>query len=195
MSSKKRILIVIAILLGALLISVIANLIITLVQRSSNPKKYEEYVERYASEYNVPEYIIYAVINVESSFDANLRSNDGAIGLMQIKPDTLKLLESDLHFDKRIDAESLYDPEASIYYGTYYLRYLFNKYKKWDVAIAAYNAGENTVDSWLDDLEYSKNGETLNKIPDKKTKSYVKAVNSSADYYKNTYYKNGVSVK
>lgn len=195
MSSKKRIAIVVAILIGALLVSLAVNLIITLVQKSEHPKKYEEYVEKYASEYNVPEYMLYAVIKTESSFDASKKSEDGKIGLMQMSKETLKLLSSDLHFDKSINENELYDPETAIRYGAYYLRYLFNKYNKWDVALAAYHAGEGTVDSWLNDTAYSKDGETLTKIPDKKTKSYVKSVTNAADYYKNTFYKNGVSVK
>ncbi len=195
MSSRKRAAIIAAILIGALLLSILINSIITLVQKSNHPIKYSEYVEKYASEYNVPEYMLYAVINVESSFDESLRSEDGSIGLMQMSGDTVKLLSSDIHFDKDINIDSLYDPETAISYGAYYLRYLFNKYKKWDTAIAAYYAGESTVDSWLNDTEYSEDGESLSKIPDKKTRSYVKAVRSAADYYKNTFYRNGVSVK
>ena len=84
MSSKKRIAIVVAILIGALLVSLAVNLIITLVQKSEHPKKYEEYVAKYASEYNVPEYMLYAVIKTESSFDASKKSDDGKIGLMQM---------------------------------------------------------------------------------------------------------------
>ena len=195
MSSRKRVLIIAAILLGALIISLAVNLIITLVQKNGHPKKYEEYVEKYSSEYNIPEYMLYAVINEESSFDPKKESEDGALGLMQITPSVRRLLSSDSHFDKEIESNELYDPEASIAYGAYYLRYLFNKYGKWDTALAAYKAGENEVDGWLESTKYSKDGVSLSKIPDKKVGNYVKAVNKSAAYYKNTYYKNGVSVK
>ena len=83
MSNRKRTVIIILILLGSILISFIANLTIDLIEKSTHPKKYEEYVEKYASEYNVPEYVIYAVINVESGFE-----------LIQASPDVLKLLSS-----------------------------------------------------------------------------------------------------
>ena len=191
----KRSVAIVAIICVSLVAGILINSIWTLFEKLSYPKKYEEYVEKYASEYNVPEYMLYAVIKTESSFDASKKSEDGKIGLMQMSKETLKLLSSDFHFDKSINENELYDPETAIRYGAYYLRYLFNKYNKWDVALAAYHAGEGTVDSWLNDTAYSKDGETLTKIPDKKTKSYVKSVTNAADYYKNTFYKNGVSVK
>ena len=195
MSSRKRTLIIIAIVLGAILLSVVANLVITLVQKASYPKKYEELVEKYASEYNVPEYIIYAVINTESGFDPNAESSAGAFGLMQMMPSTFKYLTSDRHLDEEKEFKDLADPDTAIRYGTYYLRYLFDKFHKWNVVFAAYNAGEGRVSEWLDDVEYSKDGETLNKIPIRETRNYVKKVNKAINYYKYTYYRNGVSVK
>lgn len=196
MNSRKRTIIIIAILLGSMLISLIVNLTITLVQKSSYPTKYEEFVSTYASEYNVPEYIIYAVINTESGFDANTKSSAGALGLMQMIPNTFKFLASDEHLNEE-DAEfsDLADPETAIRYGTYYLRYLFDKFHKWNVVFAAYNAGEGQVSEWLDDFRYSTDGETLKRIPLNETKKYVKKVNKAVNYYKNTYYRNGVSVK
>ena len=195
MSSRKRTVIIIAILLGSILISFIANLVITLVQKSSYPIKYEEYVEKYASEYNVPEYVIYAVIKVGSGFDPNAKSNDGALGLMQMSPIVLKFLSSEDYLAEDVKFDFLSNPETSIRYGTYYLRYLFDKFHKWDVVFAILHAGEEQVTEWLDDIRYSSDGETLKKIPSGETKSYVKKVNKAIDYYKDTYYRNGVSVK
>lgn len=195
MSSQKRTVIIIAILIGAILISLVANLIISLAQSASHPKKYEELVEQYASEYNVPEYVIYAIINVESNFDASAKSSEGAIGLMQITPEKLKLITSEEHLNTDIKLDELYDSETSIRLGVYYLRYLFNKFHKWSTALAAYDAGEEIVSEWLSNVKYSSDGETLKKIPEKETRNFVNKVNKSINYYKNTYYKNGVSVK
>ena len=195
MNSRKRTVIIIAILLGSIIISLFANLIITLSQKASYPKKYEEFVEKYASEYNIPEYVIYAVINTESKFDSSAESNEGALGLMQMMPSTFTFLASDEHLNEDAEFEDLTDPETSIRYGAYYLRYLFNKFHKWNVVFAAYNAGEGQVAEWLSDLKYSSDGETLKKIPISETRSYVKKVNKAITYYKNKYYRNGVSVK
>ena len=195
MSNRKRTVIIIAIIIGSIILSALANLLISLVQRASYPIKYEEIVEKYASEYNVHEYVIYAVINTESEFDPNAKSSAGAFGLMQMMPSTLNYLASDSHLDEDIEFEALSDPDVSIRYGTYYLRYLFDKFHKWSVVFAAYNAGEGRVSEWLDEPKYSEDGETLKKIPIRETRNYVKKVNKAIDYYKDTYYRNGVSVK
>lgn len=195
MSNRKRTVIIIAIILGSIVISIVANLLISLVQKISYPVKYEEIVEKYASVYNVPEYIILAVINTESGFDPNARSVAGAYGLMQMMPSTQKFLASDVHLDEDVEFEELSDPDTAIRYGTYYLRYLFDKFHKWSVVFAAYNGGEGRVAEWLDDPKYSPDGETLKKIPIRETRNYVKKVNRAIDYYKNTYYRNGVSIK
>ena len=192
--SKKRTL-VIAVIICSILISLIANLTVTLVQKTSYPKKYAEHVEKCASDYNIPEYILYAVISVESDFDPNLKSEDGSLGLMQMNAEVFKQVTSDEENFENLDFESLTEPETAINLGAYYLRELFNKYKSWGVAFAAYDAGEAQVDEWLDSPKYSRDGETLKKIPKSKTKSYVKSAERAADYYQNKYYKNGVSVK
>ncbi len=177
MSNRKRTVIIIAIIIGSIILSALANLLISLIQRASYPIKYEEIVEKYASAYNVPEYVIYAVINTESEFDPNAKSSAGAFGLMQMMPSTLNYLASDSHLDEDIEFEALSDPDVSIRYGTYYLRYLFDKFHKWSVVFAAYNAGEGRVSEWLDEPKYSEDGETLKKIPIRETRNYVKKVN------------------
>ena len=192
---KKRTLVIIVVIICSILISLIANLTVTLIQNASYPKKYTEHVEKYASAYNVPEYVIYAVISVESDFNASLKSDDGSLGLMQINAEVFKKITADEALFDNLDFESLTEPETAIHLGTYYLRKLFNKYNSWSVAFAAYDASEAEVDEWLDNPKYSKDGETLKKIPKPKTKSYVKSTERASDYYQNKYYKNGVSVK
>ena len=58
------------------------------IDRKNYPRQYEETVTKYSVEYGVPEYVIYAVIRTESGFDSGARSGAGALGLMQIMPDT-----------------------------------------------------------------------------------------------------------
>ena len=154
-----------------------------------------EIAEKYASEYNVPAYIILAVIEVESEFDPAATSSAGACGLMQMTPKTFSWLSSSEHLDENLSALELFDPEVSIRYGTYYLRYLFTRFRNWDTALAAYNGGEGNVSKWLEDEEYSNGDGTLKYIPFKETRNYVKKINKEIDYYKNTYYRNEESVK
>lgn len=195
MNNRKRAVIIILIVLGAMLVSLVANLIISAVQKNAHPVRYESYVEVYASQYNVPEYVVYAVINTESGFNASLESPTGERGLMQMSPELFALISSEQHLDEKIDADALFDPEISIRYGVYYLRYLFNEFQSWSTAIAAYDAGESTVKKWLDNIKYSSDRKNLTSIPEKETAAYVKKVNGAISYYKTTYYRNGVSVK
>lgn len=195
MNNRKRAVIIILIVLGAMLVSLVANLIISAVQKNAHPVRYESYVEVYASQYNVPEYVVYALINTESGFNASLESKTGERGLMQMSPELFALISSEQHLDEKIDADALFDPEISIRYGVYYLRYLFNEFQSWSTAIAAYDAGESTVKEWLDNIKYSSDRKNLTSIPEKETAAYVKKVNGAISYYKTTYYRNGVSVK
>lgn len=195
MSNKKRAIIIIAIILGAALLSLLINLTITLISDAKYPRKHSDSVEKYASEYNVPEYVIYAVIDTESNFDEAMRAEDGSLGLMQMNVDVFKKISAVEHLNESLPFNDLTNPHTAIRYGAYYLRYLFNKYGNWDLAFTAYCAGELKTAEWLANPQYSKNGKELDKIPDKETEKYVKKVNDAIDYYKDKYYRNGVSVK
>ena len=144
-------------------------------------------MEKYAEEYGVPEHIVYAVIKTESGFDASAQSGAGAIGLMQLMPDTFEWL-TDSKLCEYLDRGMMYDPDTNIRYGVYYLSYLFGRYRDWSTALAAYNAGPGNVDEWLADAEYSSDGVTLKRIPFKETRNYVKKVNIASEKYKSLYY-------
>ena len=191
----RKTIIISAILICTLLLSLLFNVGISFVEKQLHPVKYEEIIEKYASEYNIPEYIVLAVINTESSFDPEAMSGVGAMGLMQMMPETFKWLTSAEHLNENLPVSSVYDPEVSIRYGCYYLRYLFEKFYNWDTVFAAYNGGEGNVAKWLTDPEYSDGNGNLTYIPFKETRNYVKKVNREIDYYKNTYYQDEVSVK
>lgn len=150
-------------------------------------REFEEYVTKYSKEFDVPEALIYAVIRTESSFDPNARSSVGAIGLMQLMPDTLDWLSRLL--DEEQPTGEINDPETNIKYGTYYLRHLYNRFGNWKTAIAAYNAGHGRVTTWLKNQEYSDDGITLKVIPFEETKNYVNKIAGNYNTYKKLYYK------
>ncbi len=147
------------------------------------PQKYSEYVELYAEKYNVPTEIVYSVIHTESGFDANAVSSAGAIGLMQITPDTYSWL---LYLRHEDDTKELTSPDVNIDFGTYLLSYLYNRFGSWDTVFAAYNAGMNRVSQWLEDERYTQNG-TLVRIPFPETDNYVKKVNNTIIKYTQIY--------
>ena len=179
------------IIVGAFILAIGADICITFIGKQIYPLKYENHVEKYATEYNVPESIVYAVIKTESDFDPDAVSSAGAIGLMQMLPDTFTWLSSSEHLDENLAVASLYEPEVSIKYGVYYLKYLHEKFQNWDTVVAAYNGGEGNVAEWLENPKYCDNNGDLNtkKIPFSETKSYSHKVTIAKNFYERTYNK------
>ncbi len=183
MKKLKRPLIILAIIAVAVLIAIFADMGLAALQGALHPSDYSEYIEKYSSLYGIPSYIVYAVIDVESNFDP-LASSGEAYGLMQMTPKTFHWLTSNEHLGENLYSSQLFDPEVSIRYGCYYLRYLYNRFKVWDTVLAAYNGGEGNVAKWLQDANYSDGKGNLTDIPFPETKSYVKKVTSAIEYYK-----------
>lgn len=126
-----------------------------------NQKKFDPTIRSVAKIYKLPHTLLHAVITAESSYNPNAISKAGAVGLMQLMPETAK----------QYGVSNRRDPKQSIYGGTRYLRYLAKLFNN-DLALmlAAYNAGEGAVKKYG------------NKIPPyKETRNYV---NKVIKYYK-----------
>ncbi len=112
-----------------------------------HPLRYEEIVVGHARNYRLDPALLAAVIYQESKFDAGARSDRGAIGLMQLLPETaMGIAERTGGSSFRVG--DLYDPELNVRYGAWYLRHLLDKYGSERLALAAYNAGQANVDRW-----------------------------------------------
>lgn len=146
------------------------------------PVKYEAYISKYATECDIATITIASIINVESGYNPNAKSKAGAIGLMQIMPDTAKYICEIKGIDFVFD--DLKIPEKNIEIGCYYFKYLLNKFKNQDTAICAYNAGETIVKNWLKNTNYSDDFITLKNIPYKETKNYLNKINKNIKIYK-----------
>lgn len=165
--------------------SVVALLIATIlggvaVLKLAYPVCYIDYVNQYAKEYSIESELVLGVINAESGFDRFAVSNRGAIGLMQIVPSTAGFIAKDLGIEN-FDQNMLYDAETNIRFGCYYLAYLFKKFESVEQVLFAYNAGEGTLKSLLDE---SCGKFSLEKIEIKETKNYIKRVEKSKFIYK-----------
>ena len=98
--------------------------------------KYEHLISKISKKYMMDDSLVKAVIRVESNFDTNAVSRAGAIGLMQLMPETAKDLK----------VSDPFDPEQNIEGGVRYLKYLIDRFgDNLPVAIAAYHAGEGVV--------------------------------------------------
>ena len=170
----------------AIAVGFLSDFIITAFEKNAYPRDYAEYVSVYAEAYGVPETLVYAVIRVESEFDSGAVSSAGAVGLMQMMPDTFTWLTDEILFD-HLDTGMLYDPETNVKYGTYYLSRLYDRYGDWELALAAYNGGSGNVDKWLADTEYADGEGGLKEIPFRETRRYVKKVIKTQKTYERLY--------
>lgn len=106
---------------------------------SVSDRELEEAVVRYAGEYRLSPALLLAVMKAESSFDPTVISKAGAVGLMQLIPETAI----------RHGVRNLYDTRDNIGGGAKHLRYLLDRFHgNIRLALAAYNAGEKKVDRY-----------------------------------------------
>jgi soluble lytic murein transglycosylase len=148
-------------------------------ERLRYPLAYDHIVVGHAANYDLDPALLAAVIYRESRFDAGARSSSGAIGLMQLLPDTAKGIA--LHTGgSRFRVADLYDPEINVRYGAFYLRRLLTKYGDERHALAAYNAGQANVDEWRAQGKG---------IVFTETREYVDSVMKTRDIYADAYRK------
>lgn len=124
--------------------------------RPADPNRFSPLVEKAAREHQIDQSLLRAVIAVESGYDPHAVSRRGAVGLMQLMPQTAR----------RYGVRNLYDPAQNIQGGARYLRDLMGKFNNdLPLVLAAYNAGEDAI---------AQHG---NRIPPyRETRSYVPRV-------------------
>ena len=142
------------------------------------PLEYDQIVRGHAEQYDLDAALLAAVIYRESEFDADARSSSGAIGLMQLLPDTAEGI-AQLTGGTQFELDDLYDPESNVRYGSFYLRRLLRKYDDERLALAAYNAGQANVDDWL--------AEGREEIPFPETREFVENVLDARELYAQAY--------
>ncbi len=127
--------------------------------------------------------LVAAVIYAESKFEPRT-SSAGALGLMQILPETA-LYIAHLSGGSRFTTGDLATPSINVAYGSYYLRYLLHHYRGEELpAIAAYNAGLANVDRWI---AHAGGSLTVGEIPFPETQAYVQRVLEAQREYRSTY--------
>lgn len=151
------------------------------------PIMYDNIVSKYCSDYDVDKYLVHSIIRTESFFKSDAVSNKGAIGLMQIMPETGSWIAEELNLEN-FSKEDLFDSEKNIMIGVWYLDYLMDRFGgNVETVIAAYNAGPTNVSKWLTQDELSLDGENLIDIPFSETKKYREKVSNAYNIYLNLY--------
>lgn len=155
----------------------------TLARRTLYPVKHAQDIERSAKRHGVDPLLVAAIIKCESGWDENAQSTAGAVGLMQVMPQTSSELARMGLVDPGVyDPSNLSDPSTNIEYGTAYLAFLEKNLSSTDQVIAAYNAGMGKVEEWL-----SEPGELADNITYSETREYLRRVNEAYQGYRDSY--------
>ncbi|HXH04278.1 MAG TPA: transglycosylase SLT domain-containing protein [Candidatus Competibacteraceae bacterium] len=128
-----------------------------------NRRTFTPHIAAVARQYSLEPELLHAVISAESAFNPQAVSSAGAMGLMQLMPDTAK----------RFGVTDPFDPVANLHGGARYLRFLLDQFRSLNLALAAYNAGEGAV---------SRYGNAI--PPYEETQTYVKRVISFYNHYR-----------
>ena len=150
------------------------------------PLRHEDIIRQQARDKHLDPALIAAVIYQESKFQ-DRTSTAGALGLMQLLPDTADFIARKSGGTQFTTAD-LATPEINIRYGSWYLRYLMRRYGGKEVlAIAAYNAGEHNVDVWVARAGGEDHFDAQSDIPFPETRDYVSSVLAHEQQYREHY--------
>ena len=112
---KKQYKVIVGVLIGIILLITIIKVfnIKQIILQKIYPKKYSEYVEKYAQEFNVDPLLIFSMIKAESNFKEKAKSSSGAKGLMQLMEATANEIADKID-EPLVEEESLLEPEKNI---------------------------------------------------------------------------------
>jgi soluble lytic murein transglycosylase len=154
------------------------------------PLTYWDSIKRYSAQHDLDPYIVAALIAQESTFDAGVRSNANAWGLMQVVPATGRRLAQSLGI-RRFNTAMLTNPELNIRLGTLYFSKLVQQFGGTYYALASYNAGESRVVRWKSERPGLDEDEFIDDIPFPETQNYVKRILGTAEDYRRLYGESG----
>ena len=178
------------ILVGIILIFVISYGVYTtdwFQKKYIYPFPYQEIIYRYAVEEELDPLLIASVMRVESKFNTQARSPKGALGLMQMMPETATWVAQQME-DDEFTLNQLENPEVSIRMGTWYLSSLKKEFKGNQVLmLAAYNGGRGNVKQWMGRYDWDMSFNEVDQIPFLETKEYVDKVLYSKKRYQELY--------
>ena len=139
------------------------------------PMAYSQMVEEFGRQAGVDKFFVLSIMRTESHYNPDAQSSVGAQGLMQIMPATAVRIAR-LLGDATFNISDLKEPKVSIAYGSYYLEKLLRFYGgNYGLAAAAYNAGPQAVNTWIEACPGCDMAEFVESIPYRETRRYVKS--------------------
>lgn len=176
-----------AVIIAGLVIFISQDWWLKPIRKAAHPVKYGDIIAEVCGEQEVDPALCLAVIKTESGFREDAVSPAGAIGLMQITPETMEWLSGLMGED--FTENDLLDAEVNIRLGVLLLKLNIERFGMVETALAAYNAGRSRVAGWLQDGRYSEDGISLSAIPYEETENYVRKVMEAYKNYTDLYYK------
>ena len=153
----------------------------------SYPAGYSQIIKSYTEKYQLDPFILYSLILQESRYKPDAVSNAGALGIMQIMPSTASRVAKSIDLAP-FTAQVLMDPQINLGIGTWYFKQLMMKYNgNYILSLAAYNAGEKSVNQWLAHSTDCNTDEFIEDIPFPETRHYVKSILANLIAYTMTY--------
>lgn len=190
MKTIYKIIAVVAILVIVVIIIAKVFNIEQIILQNIYPKKYEEYVEKYAEGNNIDPLLIFSIIKAESNFKENAESSSGAVGLMQLMEETAKEIAESMD-EPILEKEDLKEAETNIKIGIKYYSILQKNYDgNMLLALTAYNAGIGNVNTWIKNGIIKSDGSDIENIPYKETNMYVRKIIRNYKMYNKIYTKN-----
>jgi soluble lytic murein transglycosylase len=149
-----------------------------------SPLTHKRQLYELSGEYKIDPLLLASIVKAESGFNPYASSERGALGLMQLLPETAQQLAVELKIDYQ-DQEDLYRDDINLRLGAYY----FSKLLKGEggnlvLALAAYNAGPAKVRSWKIDAFAKDQNELIDEIPVPETRAYVERVIKNYRFFK-----------
>ncbi len=146
------------------------------IQSRLNPLHYESEITQAAARNGIDPYLVAAVVRAESGYDSDVVSSAGAVGLMQIMPSTAEWIAQREDWQGG-PADDLTDPALNLELGAFYLAFLIDLFEgDMRSALAAYNAGQGTVATWLERAGDDRLSLDSADIPFPETRGFVERV-------------------
>jgi soluble lytic murein transglycosylase len=156
-----------------------------IVWKTLYPLPYEPALRREAAKNSFDPMLAAGLIRQESTFQADAVSPKNAVGLMQVLPQTGRLMARQLRV--RYTKTSLYQPDFNLEVGMVYVAGLLRNLGAPDYALAAFNAGEDRIALWRSERNYEEIPELVESIPFTETRDYVQIVLRNAEVYRMIY--------